>query len=171
MRVMLILIYLAAIVAANLLVAAFGPTVVIVNALLFIGLDLTTRDALHEAWRGRWLVLKMAALIGAGSVLSYALNASAGRVALASFAAFALSATADGLTYAALGRRAPLVRINGSNMIGAAVDSIVFPALAFGWPLLWAIMLGQFAAKVVGGAAWSIVLTQLARVRHERRAA
>ena len=47
---MIVLMYLAAIVAANLTVSAFGPTWSIVNALLFVGLDLTTRDKLHDAW-------------------------------------------------------------------------------------------------------------------------
>jgi hypothetical protein len=49
----MIILYLAAIVAANLSVAHFGPSVAVLNAFLFIGLDLTTRDALHERWRGR----------------------------------------------------------------------------------------------------------------------
>lgn len=47
----MILMYLAAIVAANLLVARFGPSVVVLNAFLFIGLDITTRDSLHDRWR------------------------------------------------------------------------------------------------------------------------
>ena len=40
---------------------------------------------------------------------------------------------------------------------GAAVDSVVFPALAFG-AMLPLIVVGQFGAKVLGGAAWSLVL-------------
>ena len=39
------------------------------------------------------------------------------------------------------------------NLAGAAVDSAIFPALAFGPPWLWPVMLGQFAAKVAGGKA------------------
>lgn len=150
--------YLAAIVAANLSVAAFGPAVAVVNAFVFIGLDLTTRDRLHEAWAGRGLAWKMAALIGAGSLLSWLLNRDAGRVALASFCAFGVSAILDTIVYAALGKRAYLVRVNGSNVVSAAADSFIFPALAFGFPLLWPIVLGQFVAKVVGGALWAWVL-------------
>lgn len=158
----LVALYLAAIVAANLSVAAWGPAVAIVNAFLFIGLDLTTRDALHEAWRGRGLVWRMAALIGAGSLLSYALNRAAGPVALASFVAFAVSAGLDSLTYALLGRRAYLVRVNGSNLVGAAADSLLFPTLAFG-AFLPGIIAGQFAAKVAGGLIWAYVLPPPAR--------
>ena len=46
---LLIGMYLAAIVAANLSVAAFGLAVSIANAFIFIALDLTSRDRLHEA--------------------------------------------------------------------------------------------------------------------------
>lgn len=154
----LVALYLAAIVVANLLVVAFGPAISVVNAFLFIGLDLTTRDQLHEAWHGRGLAWKMAVLIAAGSILSYVLNRNAGQIALASFVAFAVSAMLDTVTYTLLGNRAYLVRVNGSNVVSAAADSLLFPALAFGLPLLWPIVIGQFIAKVVGGALWAVVL-------------
>lgn len=154
----LIALYLAAIVAANLLVVTLGPQIAVLNAFLFIGLDLTTRDALHEAWRGPGLAWKMAVIIAAGSILSYALNRDAGQIALASFVAFGASASLDAATYALLGDRAYLIKVNGSNIVGALVDSIIFPALAFGLPLAWPIVAGLFVAKVIGGAVWSIVL-------------
>ena len=152
--------YLVAIVLANLSVAAWGPGVAIVNAFLFIAMDLTSRDALHSAWQGRGLAWRMAALIAAGSLLSYALNRSAGPIALASFVAFAVSAALDMLVYHLLRERAYLLRVNGSNVVSAAADSLIFPALAFGLPLLWPIVLGQFVAKVAGGALWAWVLAR-----------
>lgn len=145
--------------AANLLTAKFGPAVTVINAFLFIGLDLSTRDRLHDQWR-RGLWWKMALLIGSGSALSYLLNRNAGPIALASFAAFAASGLVDALVYHLLRDRARLVKMNGSNIISAAVDSVVFPALAFGFPLLWLVMLGQFAAKTIGGALWAWILTR-----------
>lgn len=151
-----IFLYLSAIILANLSVAAFGPGVSIVNAFLFIGLDLTSRDQLHEAWRGRGLVPKMAALIAAGSVLSWLLNRAAGQVALASFVAFAAAASVDTIVYQLLGRYPRWLRINGSNVPSAAVDSLIFPTLAFG-SFLWPIVLGQFLAKTVGGFLWSLL--------------
>lgn len=149
--------YLAAIVAANLSVATFGPSITIVNAFLFIALDLTARDKLHEAWHGQGLLWKMAALIGAGSALSYLLNVNAGPIALASFVAFGVSAALDALCYQLLDRRSYLIKVNGSNLVSAAADSIIFPWLAFGAFLPW-IVLGQFVAKVVGGALWAWLL-------------
>ena len=149
--------YLAAIVAANLTVAAFGPSLTIVNAFLFIGLDLTARDSLHQAWEGKNLWLKMAALIATGSMLSWLLNHNAGTIALASLVAFAASGIADAFTFYLLRGRAWWVKVNGSNIVSAAVDSLIFPTLAFG-ALLPLIVLGQFVAKVAGGAIWSLLL-------------
>lgn len=151
--------YLGAIVAANLLVVWFGPAVTIVNAFVFIGLDLTTRDRLHDAWHGRGLVWKMTLLIAVGSLLSWLVNRDAGRIALASLVAFACAGTMDAVAYHVLRRRGYLVRINGSNLPAALVDSVVFPTLAFG-AFLPAIVLGQFAAKVGGGFVWSIILNR-----------
>ena len=152
-----IILYLGAIVLANLLITWLGPSAAIWVAFLFIGLDLTARDHLHEAWHGRGLLWKMTLLIGTGSLLSWVLNRNAGQIAIASFVAFACAGTADALIYHLLGDKAKLLKINGSNIVSAAVDSAVFPALAFGFPLLWAVMLGQFAAKVAGGFLWSLM--------------
>lgn len=149
--------YLAAAVAANISVAYFGPSVTIINAFLFIGLDLTTRDRLHDAWGGRCLWPKMFALIAAGSVLSYLLNRNAGPIALASFVAFGASGIVDAIVYQFLHNRAWMVRVNGSNIFSALADSIIFPTLAFG-AFLPLIVLGQFCAKVLGGFAWAAVI-------------
>ena len=154
-----IILYLVAIVAANLLVTWFGAGVVIVNAFLFIGLDLTAPDKLHEAWDNNGLLWKMALLIGAGSVLSWILNRNAGQIAIASFVAFACAGAVDAIVYHLLKGKHKLIKINGSNVFSALIDSIVFPTLAFG-ALMPLIILGQFAAKVGGGFVWSLVLNK-----------
>jgi uncharacterized PurR-regulated membrane protein YhhQ (DUF165 family) len=153
--------YLVAIIAANLLVARFGPAIAILNAFLFIGLDLTTRDYLHEAWKGKRLWLKMGVLIATGSLLSWFLNRDAGQIALASFVAFAGAGMADTLIYWLLGDRSRTIKINGSNVVSSAVDSILFLTIAFGFPLLWGIMLGQITAKIIGGFIWSLILRRI----------
>jgi len=157
----MIILYLAAIVLANLSSAYFGPSASVVNAFLFIGLDLTARDKLHDTWQRRGLWWKMALLIAAGSLISWVLNRNTGQIALASFVAFGCAAIADTVVYQVLHKKTYLVKVNGSNVISAAVDSLVFPTLAFGgfMPL---ITLGQFAAKVIGGALWSFVLRRRA---------
>jgi uncharacterized PurR-regulated membrane protein YhhQ (DUF165 family) len=157
---MLIVLYLVAIVAANLSVTYFGPASTIVNAFLFIGLDITTRDMLHERWEHKNLWLKMAALLGTGSALSWVLNRNTGPVAIASLAAFAASGAADTIVYHLMRNRSKFQKVNGSNLVSSAVDSIVFPTVAFGALMPW-ITLGQFVAKLVGGFLWSMLLNRL----------
>ncbi|TCP59153.1 hypothetical protein EV586_101369 [Tumebacillus sp. BK434] len=155
----LVLLYLAAVVAANLSVAYFGPSSTIINAFLFIGLDITTRDALHERWQGRRLWLNMGLLVLVGSIISYLFNRDAAQIAIASFAAFALSNIADTVVYHLLRRYPKFVKINGSNVASAAVDSITFPTIAFGVFIPW-VVAGQFLAKVLGGYVWSLILVR-----------
>lgn len=152
----LVTLYLLAIILANLSIAHFGPSASIFNAFLLIGLNLATRDKLHDQW-GQNIARNMFLLITAGGAISYLMNAGAGRIALASVAAFALSEAVDAAVYHARRDRPYLIRSNTSNVFGAAIDSIIFPVLAFGgFPIL--IILGQFVAKVAGGAIWSYIL-------------
>lgn len=152
----LIVIYLTAIISANLLTAHFGPGMSIINAFVFVGLDITTRDYLHEVWHDN-LWFKMGLLIAIGSLLSWWFNKNAGQIAIASFSAFALSAIVDTIVYAILHKKSFMVKCNGSNILSSLTDSITFPTIAFGsfMPL---IILGQFVAKVVGGFVWSLIL-------------
>jgi len=157
----LVCIYLAAIITANLTIIWFGPAVSIINAFLFIGLDLTLRDQLHDEWEGKYLWIKMFLLICSGSAITILLNWNALPIAIASATAFLASGVIDALIYMKLIDKKFIVRANGSNIGGALVDSIVFPILAFGWPPMWFIILGQFIAKVFGGFIWSFILMKL----------
>jgi len=149
----LIAIYIAAMVTANLLVWWLGPWFSPVNAFLLIGLDLTLRDVMQERL-GKW---QLAAAIVAGGALTWLLNPGAKLIAIASAIAFVAAAIVDWLVYSLLRDRKWLVKSNVSNVAGAAVDSILFPTIAFG-ALMPAIIALQFAAKVSGGAVWSFVL-------------
>ena len=144
--------YAAAMILANLSVAAFGPWISPINAFVLIGLDLALRDWLHVRLR----VWQMGVLIAGTGALTYALNPAAGMIAIASSAAFTAAAVVDWATFARL-RGSWMFRANGSNVAGAAVDSLVFPTLAFG-VLMPQIVLAQFAAKVAGGAVWAWII-------------
>ena len=157
--------FLAALCAANLSLAHFGPKALVWNAFILIGLDLTTRDALHDAL-GRRRLPVLGALILAGGLLSFALSllldleppfASAERVAFASAFAFAASASADGVVYWLARRRSWFERVNASNVPSAALDSVLFPLLAFG-RLSASLVLTAACAKVAGGLLWSWAL-------------
>lgn len=149
-----VFIYVLAMVAANFIVATFGPAVSPILAFVFIGLDLALRD---------WLQVRitrpaMAGLIAGAALLSWALNPAAGQIAVASAVAFAAAALTDWWVFTRV-RGSWLVRANVSNTAGAAVDSLVFPTLAFG-ALMPEIVLLQFLAKTAGGALWSRLLSR-----------
>ena len=149
-----VLVYAAAMILANLSVATFGPSVTPVNAFVLIGLDLTMRDWLHvriKPWQ-------MAALIAITGLLTYALNPAAGKIAVASACAFSAAALVDWATFTRL-RGSWMYRANGSNVAGAAVDSLNFPTLAFG-ALMPQIVLAQFLAKIAGGAIWTWIFNR-----------
>lgn len=149
-----VLVYAATMILANLSVATFGPSVTPVNAFVLIGLDLTMRDWLHvriKPWQ-------MAALIALTGLLTYALNPAAGKIAVASACAFSAAALVDWATFTRL-RGSWMYRANGSNVAGAAVDSLIFPTLAFG-ALMPQIVLAQFLAKIAGGAIWTWIFNR-----------
>lgn len=149
----LAVIYVLAMVVANLLVWRIGPWFSPINSFVLIGLDLTLRDVMQD----RFTRLQMAAVIVIGGLITYLCNPSALMISIGSATAFMASAIADWATYSALKSRSWAIRSNGSNVVGAAVDSILFPTIAFGLFAPWVVGL-QFVAKVVGGAAWSWVL-------------
>lgn len=161
---MLVLIYISALVAANLLVAHFGPWSSPIIGFVLIGLDLSLRDHLHDKWRGNHLALRMGGLIASAGAISYLLSPAAGIIAIASVAAFSAAMIVDALVYQTLIGKRWLVRANGSNASGAAVDSVVFPTVAFGG-FMPEIVLLQFLAKTAGGALWALVLSNTARRR------
>lgn len=139
---------------ANLSVSAFGPAISPINAFFLIGLDLALRDWLHvrlKAWQ-------MLALILATGLLTYLLNPATGKIAIASACAFTAAAVVDWATFFKL-KGSWLFRANGSNVAGAAVDSLIFPTLAFG-ALMPHIVAMQFVAKVAGGSLWAYILNK-----------
>lgn len=152
MLILAIAIYAAAMIGANLSVATWGPAVSPINAFFLIGLDLALRDWLHVRLRP----VQMGALIAATGMITYALNPAAGMIAIASSVAFTAAALVDWTTFAKM-RGSWLRRANGSNVAGAAVDSLLFPTIAFG-ALMPGIVLAQFVAKVAGGAIWAYLL-------------
>lgn len=150
-----IAVYAAAMTLANLSIATFGPWVSPINAFVLIGLDLALRDWLHV----RLKLWQMGVLIASTGVLTFALNPVAGHIAIASACAFSAAALVDWATFARL-KGSWMFRANGSNVAGAAVDSLVFPTIAFG-ALMPHIVAMQFVAKVAGGAIWAWVLNRV----------
>lgn len=149
--------YAAALVIANLLVVRFGPAVTPLNAFVLIGLDLTLRDWLHV----RVKPLHMLGLIAATGGLTYLLNPASGIIAVASAVSFTAASGVDWAVFSTV-KGSWTTRANTSNVAGAAVDSLLFPTLAFG-SIMPAIVLAQFAAKVAGGALWTWAFSKAIR--------
>lgn len=144
--------YAVAMIAANLLVATFGPSVTAINAFLLIGLDLTLRDWLHF----RLKTWQMGGLIIGTGLITYGLNPASGMIAVASAVSFLAASIVDWAIFVKT-TGSWIKRANVSNTAGAAVDSLLFPTIAFG-ALMPEIVALQFVAKVAGGAVWSYVL-------------
>ena len=157
-----IAIYAVAMTVANLLVAKFGSSITPINAFVLIGLDLALRDWLHV----RIKTWQMGALIASTGLLTYALNQQAGMIAVASAVAFTAAALIDWSVFARLSG-SWIKRSNVSNVAGAAVDSVVFPTIAFG-VLMPQIVAMQFVAKITGGAIWSLVINKVSKNRPAR---
>lgn len=157
-----IAIYAVAMTVANLLVAKFGPAVTPINAFVLIGLDLALRDWLHV----RLKTWQMGALIASTGFLTYALNQDAGMIAVASAVAFTTAAMIDWSIFAKLSG-SWIKRSNVSNVAGAAVDSLVFPTIAFG-VLMPQIVVMQFLAKILGGAVWSLMINKFFQPTYQK---
>lgn len=155
----LVVAYLAAIVIANLTLTRWGPSAIIPNAFFLIGLDLITRDRLSDFWgTTRWR--KMGLLIAVGGMLSYWVNRDAAQIAVASTISFAVAEGAEALAYHVLRRQRWADRAPRAALLGAAIDSIVFPTLAFG-TFVFATSFAQFAAKLAGAVVWTWVIGRL----------
>lgn len=150
-----IFIYAGALLLANLSAATFGPWVTPLNAFVLIGLDLALRDLLHT--RLSWW--QMLLVIAGTAAASWLISHDAGRIAIAAAAAFFLAGAVDWMVFAK-SRGTWTKRAHRSNLAGAAVDSLVFPVIAFG-SLLPLIVLGQFAAKTLGSVLWVHLLKRM----------
>lgn len=156
----LIILYLLAAVLANLSVLYFGPIATPFNAFFLIALDLTTRDGLHERWQGKNLWLRMFCLIIAGGFISWFFNREVLQIAIASAVSFFIAGLSDTIVYQVLFKKPRFVKLNGSNIVSATVDSFLFPTIAFGGFIWWATV-GQLFAKIVGGYVWSLILRKV----------
>lgn len=155
----LIIIYLGAIVTADLLVTHFGQRALVVTGLFIIPLDLFSRDLLHDFWKGKFLGIKMFLLVCTGSLLSFFINSNSKMVAIASACSFAIVGVVSFIIYQALIERNRAFKMNVTNSIGAVVDSLLFPWIAFG-AIDFKISAVQSILKIIGGLFWVSLLTK-----------
>ena len=154
--------YLAAVVAANLLVNHFGPTSAPYIAFGLIGAVLIFRDRFADIVGVR-RVIAQAALIATGALLTYLINQDAAVIAKASVIAFAASEAVEGTLYFAMRQWPWLERAPLSATGGALVDSVLFISIAFGFS--FPIVFAQFCAKVAGAYLWARLIQGVRRQR------
>jgi uncharacterized PurR-regulated membrane protein YhhQ (DUF165 family) len=152
----LVAVFLLAIVLANLTLVHFGPSWVLINAFVFIGLDFVTRDRLADFW-GTTRFAKMLILIAAGGLLSWWVNRGAGHIAFASVVSFCAAELAEASVYHLLRRQPWKDRAPRAAVVAAIVDSILFPTIAF-HGFVFTVSFGQFCAKVAGAVVWTWVI-------------
>lgn len=159
LKIIMVVLYLSAAVAANLAVSVFGPGALPLTAFVMIPFDMAARDVLHEAWavnRARNMTL----LVISGSLLTVVVSYQAKTIALASFCAFASSNLIDYVVYSKLIKKHRLIKMNASNFCASITDSLVFPAVAFG-AISPSIAVSQTSSKFIGGFIWSLILNKM----------
>ena len=127
------------------------------SGVLMIGAALVLRDAIHETYGRRWVIVGI--VVGAG--LSAAVSPA---LALASGVAFAVSETGDFAIYEPLRRYSKPLGIAVSGIIGGAIDSALFLVLAFGSLDFFA---GQFVGKTEMALLGAAVLIGSRMVRRD----
>jgi uncharacterized PurR-regulated membrane protein YhhQ (DUF165 family) len=153
--------FLACILAANYATTRLGMVPVGFGLMAtagtyFAGLTFILRDSLQDMAGKPWTL----ATIAAGAVLSFLIADPF--IALASALAFGLAELADLAIYTPLRKRGYIRAALASNVVGSAVDSVVFLAIA-GFPII-AGLPGQMSGKLAVTAA-AVLLVVAFRAR------
>jgi len=144
LRIILAVLYVLVIVAANWAIQRWGVVSVGFGlaapaGVYFAGLVFSIRDALHETANKYWII----GAIIVGAIVSYSLE-DGGKIAVASGSAFLLSEFADFAVYSPLRAKGKIKALLASNVVGLVADSILFLYLAFG---SFEFLSGQVVAK------------------------
>jgi len=119
------------------------------SGVLMIGLALVLRDWVHELAGKYWAL----GCVVMGAALSLVFSPAA--LAIASAIAFLFSELADFAVYSKLREKSKPVAVVASQVVGAALDSMLFVYLAFG---SFAFSAGTTLAKIYAGLAVAIIL-------------
>jgi uncharacterized PurR-regulated membrane protein YhhQ (DUF165 family) len=156
MRLLSVLLYVAAIVAANVLTQRFGLVpagfgLLVTAGTYAAGFALLARDFAHRYAGVRWVW----AGILLGIVLSWFLASPV--LAMASAAAFGIAELVDLLMFLWLRPRGFIRAAWWSNVVSAPVDTFVFLAIA-GFPITWQTVAGQLLVKLLWATALPLLI-------------
>jgi uncharacterized PurR-regulated membrane protein YhhQ (DUF165 family) len=171
----LVILYILTIPAANWLIEHFGtcvpngpclipvfPGVMAPSGVLMIGAALVLRDLVQR----RFGILASLGCVLAGAILSAFIAPTA--LAIASGAAFLFSELADFVVYTPLARKRFALAVAASCIAGAVVDSALFLWLAFG---SLAFIEGQIIGKAYAGLFFAALVALRAKRQGTRAAA
>lgn len=152
-----IIVYIIAVVFANLLVHWLGAWGLLASSFFLIPFDFVMRAYFQEQWRGRKLYFNLGGLILSASVATYLINYQTQNIAIASAVGFIVANIAATFVYQKLIASKYLLKINTSDFVAIVVDSVVFQLIAFGI-FDWRVALGQTVIKFLGGLLWYYIL-------------
>lgn len=157
-------IYLAAFVAANLFLKHYGRYGLWVSSFILIPFDFVARCILHETIKSRLLlILWLLLLTSVSGIITALINFDASAIAMASVCGFTCAQLAASLWYQALIKTRPWIKVNGSDLIGIVLDSIIFQYIAFG-EIVVLVTVGQIIVKCLGGLLWYYILIKKFRL-------
>lgn len=159
-----IIIYVGAIILANLLVLWFGKYGLLLSSSLLIPFDFVMRCYFHERWKGTGLVIRLGLLIGSAALATYLINQNSLSIAIASVVGFIFANIMAGLIYQMLIEKPVFYKVNGSDFAAIMVDSVIFQAIAFG-SIDPVVMFGQVAIKMLGGLFWFWILFRVIKIK------
>jgi hypothetical protein len=143
-------------VAANLFLKHFGPYGLWFSSFFLIPFDFICRCIFHENKQFKLLV----ALVLLAALLTVLINANALKIAFASVLGFTAAQLTAGTFYQLVINRSKFVKINGSDLVAIAFDSLVFQFVAFSF-FNYKVALGQIAVKLAGGLLWYFVIFKI----------
>ncbi len=158
------IVYVTCVVIADILAARWmiplGFGIMVPAGVFAFAPIFTIRDMVHEEFgkRGAYYLIALAsgiawllaAITGSGALAV---------VTLASVIAFVVNEALDTEIYAALRERSRFLAIMSSNAVSAAVDSVLFIAIAFGW--IWGAMIGQYVVKMIIATILGLILRHI----------
>lgn len=168
MQVVKISLYLLAFILANYLVIWFGSYGLIITALFLIPFDFIMRCVFHETYKGIKLFIYLGSLVLCASILTYLINKESFNIALASCLGFASAQLFASIFYQINIKKSFFVKVNGSDLIGIIIDSIVFQLIAFNIIDI-NISLSQIIMKFLGGLFWYWLLFNKLQIQKKWR--
>jgi uncharacterized PurR-regulated membrane protein YhhQ (DUF165 family) len=161
---LMVFLFLAAFIAANLIVKHFGIYGLVLSSFVLIPFDFVCRCLIHEKLQGKRLVLLLSGLTVAAAVITYIINRDALRVALGSIAGFTAAQFFAGAFYQNVKREGSwFLKVNISDLIAIVFDSIAFQLVAFNTfdPL---VLIAQMGIKFAGGLLWYYIIFKWTKV-------